>query len=362
MSEQAPNKKKINSRFIIILLVLVIGGGAFGFYKWQHAQVHQTTDDAQIETNITAITPRIQGFIKEIKVKDNQYVKQGDTLLVLDGRDIETRVAEAQAGVSQAQSSITSAEAQTQASTSSLPITNSQVAAMQANIDAAKAKLWQATQDFNRYNNLYQDHTITKQQFEQARTAMLEAQAQVKGLESQKLATQGQTESTISNSKAVGSQVGVAKANLQKSQAALESAKVNLSYTVIVAPVSGYVSRVDLQIGQLLNPGQQLFNIVDEHVWVVANFKETQLEKMKLGQTVEVKANAYPDHVFEAKVASFSPATGSQFSLLPPDNATGNFVKVVQRLPVSIEFTNPKDPMLKYLRPGMNLDVDVTTK
>ncbi|HAY3534179.1 TPA: HlyD family secretion protein [Elizabethkingia anophelis] len=362
MSEQVPNKKKINSKFIAILAVLIVGGGAFGFYKYQHAQVHQTTDDAQIETNITAITPRIQAFIKEVRVKDNQYVKKGDTLLILDASDINTKVEEARAGVSQAESGITAAQAQTEASTSTLPITNSQVAAMNANIDAAKAKLWQATQDYNRYSILYQDHSITKQQFEQARTAMLEAQATVKGLESQRLATQNQTQATISQSHAVGSQVSVAKANLEKSKASLEAAKINLSYTVITAPVSGYVSRVDLQQGQLLNPGQQLFNIVDEHIWVVANFKETQLEKMRIGQKVEIKADAYPNHKFEAKIGSFSPATGAQFSLLPPDNASGNFVKVVQRLPVSIEFVNPKDPMLKYLRPGMNLDVDVTTK
>ncbi|QCX53196.1 HlyD family secretion protein [Elizabethkingia sp. JS20170427COW] len=362
MAQQESDKKKISSKFILLLSALVIGGGAFGFYKWQYAQNHQTTDDAQIETNITTVTPRIQAFINEIRVKDNQFVKKGDTLLVLDDTDIQTAVREAEAAVAQAESGIVSAEAQTQASTSTLPITQNQVAAMQANIEAAKAKLWSATQDYNRYHNLYQDHTITKQQFEKAKVAMLEAQASVKALENQKMATQGQTQSTISQSHAVGSQVAVAKANLERSKAALASARVNLRYTVITAPISGYISRVDLQPGQLLHPGQQLFNIIEEKVWVVANFKETQLEKMKIGQKVMIKADAYPEHEFEAKVTSFSPATGAKFSLLPPDNASGNFVKVVQRLPVKIEFTNAKDEMLKNLRPGMNLEVIVVTK
>ncbi|NAW52193.1 HlyD family efflux transporter periplasmic adaptor subunit [Elizabethkingia argentiflava] len=361
MSGQISSKKKINSKFIAILAILIIGGGIFGFYKYQHAQSHQTTDDAQIETNITAITPRVQAFVKEVRVQDNQYVKKGDTLLILDNTDIKTKVEEAIAGVYQAKSNISAALAQTKASTSTLPITNSQVAVMNANIDAAKAKLWQAVQDYNRYSNLYQDHSITKQQFEQARTSMLEAQASVKGLESQKLATQNQKQATLSQSHAVSSQVAVAEADLKKSEAALALAKINLSYTVITAPVSGYASRVNLQQGQLLNPGQQLFNIVDEHIWVVANFKETQLQKIKKGQPVKITADAYPQHKFEAKIHSFSPATGAQFSLLPPDNASGNFVKVVQRLPVSIEFINPKDPMLKSLRPGMNLEVDVIT-
>lgn len=362
MAEQQESKKKINTRFIVILSALVIGGGAFGFYKYQQAQAHQTTDDAQIESNITAITPRIQGYVQEIKVKDNQYVKKGDTLLVLDASDIRTKIAEAEAGVQQAQSGINAAQSQTAASTSTLPITNSQVAAIDANIEAAKVKLWQATQDFHRYDNLYKDHSITKQQYEQSKAGMLEAQAAVKGLESQKAATMKQANATISQSEAVGAQVGVAKANLERSKAALASAKINLSYAVITAPVDGFVSRVNIQAGQLVNPGQQLFNIVDKQIWVVANFKETQLDKIRPGQKVTVKVDAFPEHKFEATVASFSPATGAKFSLLPPDNASGNFVKVVQRLPVKIDFTNKNDEMLKLLRPGMNLEIDVETK
>jgi membrane fusion protein (multidrug efflux system) len=148
----------------------------------------------------------------------------------------------------------------------------------------------------------------------------------------------------------------VANATIAQKQAELEAAKLNLSYTVITAPVDGTVSRVSLQPGQLVQPGQSLFNVVvDNTVWVVANFKETQLAEMKLGQPVTIKVDALPGHTFEGKLASFSPATGSRFALLPPDNASGNFVKTVQRLPVKIEFSNEKDPLLQQVRPGMNV-------
>jgi membrane fusion protein (multidrug efflux system) len=140
----------------------------------------------------------------------------------------------------------------------------------------------------------------------------------------------------------------------------LANAKLNLSYAVIVAPEDGLVSRVGIQAGQFVQPGQQLFSVVlNQQLWVVGNFKETQLNKMKEGQKVMVHADAFPDHEFEGRVASFSPGTGSSFALLPPDNASGNFVKVVQRVPVRIEFANPNDPAVRQLRAGMNVEVDV---
>jgi membrane fusion protein (multidrug efflux system) len=179
-------------------------------------------------------------------------------------------------------------------------------------------------------------------------------------LEDQKNAATRQTSAASSQSNATAQQVSVANATIQQRQADLDNAKLNLSYTVITAAEDGKISKVNVQVGQYLQAGQSLFSIVmDTNPWVVANFKETQLQKMHIGQTVIVHVDAYPGHDFEAKLTSFSPATGARFALLPPDNASGNFVKVVQRLPVKIEFTATNDANVKELRPGMNVDVDV---
>ncbi len=159
-------------------------------------------------------------------------------------------------------------------------------------------------------------------------------------------------------------QIDVASANIKKAQALLESAKLNLSYTVITAAIDGQVSKIDIQPGQLVQPGQSLFYIINNNeAWVIANFKETQLNKMVAGQKVALKVDAYPDYEFTGTVTSFSPATGSRFSILPPDNATGNFVKTIQRLPVKISIDSSNDiEKVKLLRPGMNVDVDVHIK
>jgi membrane fusion protein, multidrug efflux system len=179
-------------------------------------------------------------------------------------------------------------------------------------------------------------------------------------LNQQKKQASTQTGVVSSQSNATAETIAVAESVVKQREVEVEEAKLKLSYTIITAPESGRVSRVNLQEGQLLQAGQSTFNIVhSENIWVVANFKETQYRKMAVGQKVIVHADAFPSHDFEAVVSSFSPATGAKFSLLPPDNASGNFVKVVQRLPVKIEFTNTSDSLLQRLRPGMNVDVDV---
>ncbi|HEX8461837.1 MAG TPA: HlyD family secretion protein, partial [Segetibacter sp.] len=179
-------------------------------------------------------------------------------------------------------------------------------------------------------------------------------------LQEQRKQAASQTSAVTSQSGATASQIGIANSVIKQRQVEVDEAKLNLSYAVITAPADGLVSKVNVQPGQFLQPGQPLFSIVlNNNLWVVANFKETQFDKMKLGQKVVVHVDAFPNHDFEATLASFSPATGSRFALLPPDNASGNFVKVVQRLPVRIEFNAAKDPLVKQLRPGMNVDVDV---
>ena len=287
-------------------------------------------------------------------------MRKGDTLVILDNRDFLLRLEQAESGVLSSQGNLGVAEASTIASQANTSTFQANVATIQAQIEAAKVNVWRATQDFNRYENLIKDHSITQQQYEQALAAKQTAERQLQVLQEQKNAAGRQTNAAASQSNATSRQVNVANATIRQRQAEVESAKLNLSYTVIVAPTDGRISKVPVQPGQFVNAGQQLFSIVQENaLWVTANFKETQLEKMKEGQRVSLHVDAYPDHEFKGRVSSFAPATGARFSLLPPDNASGNFVKVVQRVPVRIEFTQKGDGDLKLLRPGMNVDVDV---
>lgn len=357
-SENKTPKKK-SKGFVIALIVLVTVGGTFGITKYIHSLHHEETDDAQIEADISPVIPRISGYVTEVRVKDNQKVKKGDTLVILDNRNELIQVAQAQAALTAALNNKNVAEANTTASKSNIATYRANVSTADAQIEAAKITLTRATQDYNRYANLIKDHSITQQQYEQAEAAKQSAEKQLQVLTDQKNAVIRQTSAATSQSNATGQQVSVAAATIQQRQAELDNAKLNLSYTVITAPEDGITSKINVQVGQLLQAGQSLFSVVvDSNPWVVANFKETQLAKMHVGQKVTVHIDAYPDHDFEAKVASFSPATGTRFALLPPDNASGNFVKVVQRLPVKIEFSG-NETQAKELRPGMNVVVDV---
>lgn len=358
--QAAPPKKKGSKGFIIVLALLVIGGTWFGLNKYEHGKHHEETDDAQIEANISPVIPRVAGYVKEVRVKDNQVVKKGDTLLLLDDRDLALRVQQAEAALATAKSNLSSAEATTSASKANIASTHAGVSTIDAQIEAAKITLWRATQDYDRYANLIKDHSITQQQFEQASAAKQTAEKQLQILEQQKNQVNQQTNAVASQSNATSSQIGVAGSVIKQREVEVAEAKLNLSYAAVTAQESGLVSKVNVQEGQFIQAGQSLFSIViNQDVWVVANFKETQFEKMRIGQKVIVHVDAFPDHSFEATLSSFSPATGSQFALLPPDNSSGNFVKVVQRLPVKIEFDATKDTLVKQLRPGMNVTVDL---
>jgi membrane fusion protein (multidrug efflux system) len=356
---QAP-KKKINKRFIIVLSLLIIGGAAFGITKYIHAQHHEETDDAQIESSISPVIPRIGGYIADVRVNDNQRVKLGDTLIILDNRDLIIKLEQAEAALAAAQSNLQVARATTSASQANISTTRANIGTVSAQIEAARINVRRATQDYNRYANLIKDHSITQQQFEQAEAAKQTAERQLAVLEQQRNAATEQTSAAASQSNATAQGISVAEANIRQREADVDNAKLALSYTVLTAPSDGFISKVNVQRGQFVQAGQTLFAVVlNEEKWVVANFKETQLNKMHEGQEVIVHADAFPGHEFKARVASFSPATGARFSLLPPDNASGNFVKVVQRVPVRIEFADKNDPAVKQLRAGMNVAVDV---
>lgn len=355
-----PQKNNKRSKtFIIVLGLLVVVGSWFGITKYIHGKHHEETDDAQVESTISPVIPRIAGYVKEVRVKDNQSVHKGDTLVILDDRDLKIKIEQAEAALATAQSNLAAVRANTNAANASIGTSRANEATANAQIESAKVNVWRATQDYNRYANLIKDHSITQQQYEQALAAKQIAERQLQVLIGQKNQVSQQTGVVTSQSNATAQQIGVAASIIKQKQVDLDDARLNLSYAVITAQADGLVSKVGVEPGQYLQAGQSLFSIVlNDEKWVVANFKETQFNKMRVGQKVLVHADAFPKHDFEAELTSFSPATGSQFALLPPDNSSGNFVKVVQRLPVKIEF-NKNDSLIRQLRAGMNVTVDV---
>jgi membrane fusion protein (multidrug efflux system) len=329
--------KKRSKVFLIILIVMVIIGAWFGISKYTHAQHHEETDDAQIEADIIPVIPRVSGYVEEVRVDDNQMVHKGDTLLIIDDRDYKIALMQAEAALATAKSNVAASRANTAAARSGIASSRQGVATIDAQIEAARVNLTRATQDFDRYQNLIKDHSITQQQFEKAQAAKQLAEKQLDILEQQKKQASSQTGVVSSQSRATAQTISVAESMVKQREVEVEEAKLKLSYTIITAPENGRVSRVNVEEGQLLQAGQSTFNIVHgKNLWVVANFKETQLRKMAVGQEVSVHADAFPDHDFDAVVSSFSPATGAKFYFFPPDNSSGNFVKFVQRRPLKI--------------------------
>ncbi len=353
--------KKSSKKFYVIIGIVVVVLLTYGITKYRHSIAHEETDDAQVEKNMTPIIPRVGGYVTKVFVKDNDYVKKGDTLFIIDNKDYLVKLEEAKAALASAESSYEVSKADTGSSKASISVSDANVSSASGSIETAKIRLGRATNDFERYNNLYKNHSITKQQYEQALATKQEAESQLKILIDQQKAVNFQKSVVISKSLVSSKQTNVAAANTIRAKAVLEAAKLNLSYTVVIASIDGQVSRINLQPGQLIQAGQTMFYLVDNNdVWVIANFKETQLSKMKLGQEVTISIDAYDGEVFSGELKSFSPATGGQFSILPPDNATGNFVKTIQRLPVKIAFKDSNDKeKMKLLRSGMNANVDV---
>jgi membrane fusion protein, multidrug efflux system len=353
--EKAQKKNKV---FATVLIALVTVGVVFGVYKYIHGQHHEKTDDAQVETNISPIIPKVSGYVSKIRVEDNQRVKAGDTLVVLDDRDLALRVLQAEAELENARASVASSGAGYKMSQQTALSSTFSTQAAEGNVELAKVRLKRSENDFKRFEELLKSNSVTRQQFEQAEAERDAAARQLEVAQRQydaliREASARQSQSTVSQRN-----ISVAETTVKAREANLEYAKLQLSYAHIVAPVDGVISRKNIQLGQFVQAGQSLFALVDESdKWVVANFKETQLGKMKEGQEVEIEVDAFPGETFIGKIESFSPATGSKFSLLPPDNASGNFVKVVQRVPVKITLTNTDHN--KNLRAGMNVYVDV---
>ena len=358
---KAKSKPK-SKKFLFIFLTMFIVVGSFAVYKYLDSQGHETTDDAQVEKNMNPIIPKISGYITKVFVKDNQLVKKGDTLFTIDNSDFLVKIEEAKANLAAAESGFEVSKADNGSAVANIGVSESNVNSASGSIETAKIRLSRAKNDFDRYKNLYDTRSITKQQFEQAEAAKLEAENQVKILIDQQKASASLKNVAVSRTNVAAKQIGVASANISRAKAALDAAKLNLSYTIVTAAVDGQVSSIAIQEGQLVQPGQALFFVINNNeTWVVANFKETQLNKMREGQKVILKMDAFPDTEFEGEITSFAPTTGSKMSILPPDNATGNFIKTVQRLPVKISFTDKNDKSkIALLRSGMNVEVDVS--
>jgi membrane fusion protein (multidrug efflux system) len=355
-------KKRGGLRKVILLTVLAllaIAGAVFGVQTYLFYQHNATTEDAQVDGNIDPVLPRVSGYVQEVRVSDNQHVNAGDVLVVIDPSDLQAKVDQEQAAVLNAQAAVSVAEAAVSSARATAASARARISGSQADVTAARTRQEQTAADLARYQALYSKEEVSRQQYEAARATADAARASAQSAGAGTESARATAESAAAQVEAAERQVGAAQAQVAQHQATLEAARLQLSYATIKAPVSGTVSKKSVEVGQLVQAGQPLLAIVQGHdAWVTANFKETQLSRMHPGQPVEIEVDAYPGVTFHGKVESLAPATGARFSLLPPDNATGNFTKVVQRVPVKIAFTDPQDPK-HPLRVGMNTTVIV---
>ena len=350
----AETKKKQNKknkiRVIIsnVVVFALIGFGLFWLIReYFHIGDKTYTEAAQVEEFINPINTRVSAYIKEIKFIEHQQVKKGDTLAILDDREIITQVGQAEAAYQ-------NALAQRFATGSSINTVSNSVNVMESNIAGAKARLWNAEQNLNRYKNLLAAEAVTRQQFDQVKTEHDAQKAAYETLMNQK-------QSANLSTTEVKSRLGINDAEIKRTKAALDMAKINLSYTVITAPYDGTMGRRTISEGQLIQPGQQVATIVlNNQKWVTANFLESQMPNIKIGEKLMMTADALGGKQFEGVVTAVSAATGSRYSNVPTDNSTGNFIKVQQRIPVRIEFTatNKKEEVAK-LSAGMNMNVSL---
>ncbi len=395
--EEQPQKKS-GKRFIIIAVVVLLALIA-GLFYWRSTYT-ENTDDAQVDGDLYQVSSRIAGQVVKVYVEDNQTVEANAPIADIDPKDLQVALENAEASLASAQAAyvqanvnvpITSVTSRTSVSTSSSDVQSAaaqiaqaqkQAEAAQARVDQAKANAIKSRLDVERYTPLVQKDVISKQQYDAAvaadagnTAAVLDAQAMVLAQQAgvtQAVAKLAQARSMASQAqrnasgqvKAEQAQANAQLARVKQAEAQVAQAKLNLSYAHILAPTAGIVSKKNVVVGANLSTGQDLLTIVPlENLWVTANFKETQLNKMVAGQNVTLKVDALHGRKFSGKVTQVGGATGSRLSLFPPENATGNYVKVVQRIPIRIDFTNLKDENKDHaLRPGFSVTPDVAVK
>jgi membrane fusion protein (multidrug efflux system) len=358
--------------FFVASVTTVVSGA---FYWWWR-QTHITTDDAFVEGRIHPVATRIQGTVAEVLVDDNQPVKKGQSLVRIDLEPYAVRVAAAASALSAASADLNASRSDTKAAGEDLAAARAQIVQMRAAVEAARAKvalaearLAQADRDAERARNLFERHSISRERNEKAQTEGLVAKAQgdvareelrlaeaalpaQEALIAQRMAVLGQREARI----------GQRGADLKQKESTLAEAKLYQGYTEVVAPADGYITRKNVEAGQVVSPGQLLLAVASlSDVWVVANYKETQIEKIRPGLPAKIRVDTYPGKEFKGTVESIMAGTGSAFSLFPPENATGNYVKVVQRVPVKIVLEKGEDPG-HLLRIGMSVEPTVLVR
>lgn len=351
-------KKRISRPVVLTLIILVLAGIGAGLYFYINNSKHETTDNAQLDGTIVSVRTSVTGFVKEVHFQDNQHVKKGDTLLIIDDKDYRARVAQAKAQLASAQSQVGIIRTATQAATQGATASAGNAQAMRQNVLTAQTRLNKSKGDLARIQNMFKDEAATQQQLDNSNAEVATAEAQYQLAVEQQRVLQTQAGGAQLSAQSQGQQINTTNALIAQRQAELDLAQNQLNNTVIVAPFDAVISKKSVEIGQLLQAGQPICSAVStSDLWVTANFKETQLKRMEVGQPVRVQVDAY-DLALSGKVESFGGATGSRFSLLPPDNATGNFVKITQRVPVRIHLDNPETSG-RMLTPGMSVAVDV---
>lgn len=332
--------------------VFIITAIAFWFIVKNYLHINDNTyvNNAQVKAYISPINSRVPGYIKDIRFKENQYVKKGDTLVVLDRADFENVVAQAEAGLSQAL-------AGKDAALSSVARVSNGENTIAANILGVQAQLENAETDLNRYKNLLDSNAVSVQQYQQVETKVKTLQSQYNALQEQKTTAKLSVTEAKSN-------IAVIEAQIEAAQAALDRAVLNLNYTVITAPEDGVMGRRTVTVGKFIQPGQQIASLVQsKSKWVEANLLERQIKLIQVGDLMHFTIDAMGKEIFEGKITSISEATGSEFSAIPTDNSSGNFVKIQQRIPVRIEFTeNNNAELLGKVRVGMMAVITLNNK
>jgi membrane fusion protein (multidrug efflux system) len=336
-------------RFLTYLILLSILAGASwaGFLWFEERQHYESTDNAYLKTNSVLITPKVAGYITDLRIDDNQAVKQGEVVAVIDDRDYQAKLAFVEAQVIEAQAHVQKIRATKNTQ-------HANIASADAQISVVEAKRQQINQDLQRFNALIERGSAPRQTLDKIQAESKQAAAELRGSQAAVSAQQKQLSS-------FDSEISEAEARVKQAQAQVSLAKIDLENTKIRAPFDGVIGHRGVQIGAFVQAGTNLAYLLEtQKIWTEANFKETQIENMKIGQPVKIHVDAYPTLNFTGKVDSFAPASGSEFSLLPAENATGNFTKIVRRVPVKIVFDANENTAL--LKSGFSVNVKIQVK
>jgi membrane fusion protein (multidrug efflux system) len=339
------SEKKRNTILTILSFVFIIGGGLWILSLFFDFHRYETTNNAQVESYINSVTARATGHVASIRFDSHQFVHKGDTLVILDDQEYRIKVKQAEADLAVAVGNLHSLE-------QSIVTATSKEAASKDKLTGDKADLDKAQKDYERFRNMYADSAVTRNQYDQVVSKLQSTKAYLNAGEEELLASASSTKQSYTNLEA-------AKATVERKKADLENALLQLSYTRIISLADGYVGERTISVGELISTNQVVATLVlNQKVWVTANFKETQIEKIKPGQEVTITIDALNGKEFKGKVVGFSPATGAKFSMVEPDNSTGNFVKITQRIPVKIDF-EASEKELEAVKPGMSATVEI---